>query len=317
MLNSPTEKFWQYFDQLVAEHPVVIDRAAGSPHPRYPALIYPLDYGYLQGTNSGDGSGIDLWVGTKPGRGLDALLLTVDLGKADAEIKLLLGCTAEEQKTVAAFLNGDGLQTTLFSRNASNLDFLKSRRSVRRFSTEELPRGMIEKLLETAVRAPSAHNRQPWRFALLASSASRERLAQGMGDAFRRDLLEDGYTEETADLQAERSRKRIVQAPAAVLVCMDTSTLDSYPDASRQRAAYLMMVQSVAMAGENLLLAAHAMGLGAVWMCAPLFAQQSVLQALELPARWEPQGLVLAGNPAKIPEERERTSPVELMVTID
>ncbi len=318
MINSLSDEFWQSFDRLIAEHRVVIDRATGSRHPDYPDMIYPLDYGYLQGTNGGDGAGIDLWVGSIPGRELDALMLTVDLVKGDAEIKLLLGCTAEEQNVTAAFLNGGGMHTTLFPRRPpSNLEFLKSRRSVRRFSTQELPQGALEKLLDAAVRAPSAHNRQPWRFALLASTASRERLADGMGEAFRRDLVEDGYTEETVNLQVSRSRKRIIQAPAAVLVCMDISTLDSFPDAIRQRAAYLMMVQSVAMAGENLLLAAHAMGLGAVWMCAPLFAQYSVIQALSLPAKWEPQGLVLIGYPAKTPEERERTSPAELLITIE
>jgi nitroreductase len=81
---------------------------------------------------------------------------------------------------------------------------------------------------------------------------------------------------------------------------------DNYPDARRQQAEYLMSVQSVAMAGQNLLLAAHAEGLGGVWVCAPLFAQEAVRQALNLPGEWHPQGMLLLGYPAVVPKTRPR-----------
>jgi coenzyme F420-0:L-glutamate ligase / coenzyme F420-1:gamma-L-glutamate ligase len=74
-----------------------------------------------------------------------------------------------------------------------------------------------------------------------------------------------------------------------------------------------MAVQSVALAGGQLLLAAHAAGLGGVWMCAPLFAPQEVRQALELPADWEPQGILLLGFPEKVPPPRERRSLPEVV----
>ena len=67
-----------------------------------------------------------------------------------------------------------------------------------------------------------------------------------------------------------------------------------------------MGVQSVAMAGENLLLAAHALGLGGVWVCAPLFTPGTVGEVLGLPASWQPQGLVLLGYPAQMPKPRPR-----------
>ncbi len=65
-----------------------------------------------------------------------------------------------------------------------------------------------------------------------------------------------------------------------------------------------MAVQSTAMAGHNLLLAAHAAGLGACWLCAPLFCPDVVRDILELPADWQPQGLVTMGYAAQV---RERT----------
>ncbi len=97
--------FWNAWDRLVAESQVVIDRPKYSAHPRYPHCIYPVDYGYLAGTASMDGSGIDLWRGTAPRQTVDALICTVDLVKRDSEVKLLLGCTAEEQQIILAFHN--------------------------------------------------------------------------------------------------------------------------------------------------------------------------------------------------------------------
>jgi len=82
--------------------------------------------------------------------------------------------------------------------------------------------------------------------------------------------------------------------------------MDRYRDARRSQAERLMAVQSVAMAGENLLLAAAAEGWGACWMCAPLFAGEEARRALDLPAAWEPQGLVLLGQAAEAPRPRGR-----------
>jgi len=94
--------FWQALDTLVSNSKIVIDRPRGTAHPRYPEFIYPLDYGYLQGTTSGDGSGIDVWMGSQSTRQVTALLVTVDGQKRDAEIKLLLACTAEEFQAMLA-----------------------------------------------------------------------------------------------------------------------------------------------------------------------------------------------------------------------
>jgi coenzyme F420-0:L-glutamate ligase / coenzyme F420-1:gamma-L-glutamate ligase len=165
---------------------------------------------------------------------------------------------------------------------------------------------VLERVLEAATWAPSAHNRQPWRFVVLDSAESRQLFSEKMGADFRQDLLEDGLDQEAVQAQVEKSRTRIMEAPRAVLLCLDPGELDNYPDAKRQSAELSMAVQSVAMAGAALLLAAHAEGLGGVWICAPLFAQNTVRQVLALPQNWSPQGLVLLGYPVKIPEPRPR-----------
>jgi coenzyme F420-0:L-glutamate ligase / coenzyme F420-1:gamma-L-glutamate ligase len=133
-----------------------------------------------------------------------------------------------------------------------------------------------------------------------------------MGKEFKRDLLQDGHEPAEVEAIVERSRARFLGAPAAVLVCTDLSVMDNYPDPQRQIAEYQMAVQSTAMAGALLLLAAHAEGLGGVWVCGPLFAPQAARLALELPCRWEPQGLVLLGYPEKLPGPRPRQALTEV-----
>jgi len=94
--------FWLKLDNLVAACELVVDRPAGSAHPRFPAFAYPLDYGYLAGSRSGDGDGIDVWIGNLPERAVTGIICTVDLLKQDAEVKILLGCTPEEARTALA-----------------------------------------------------------------------------------------------------------------------------------------------------------------------------------------------------------------------
>ena len=191
-----------------------------------------------------------------------------------------------------------------------------SRKSIRVFSDAPLELELVDRLLSTAGQAPSAHNRQPWRFAVLPEFDARDKLARSMGNKLWTDRLADG--DDVADIEkdVERSWKRITGALIAILVCLTMEDMDVYPDQERSRAEYRMAMQGVAMAGENLLLAAHAHGLGACWMCAPLFAQETVASALDLPTSWEPQGLVLLGWPAGPGKSRSRRPLDEVAVYI-
>jgi F420 biosynthesis protein FbiB-like protein len=187
------------------------------------------------------------------------------------------------------------------------LDLLRRRRSVRRFAETPVDRAGLGRLLEAARLAPSAHNRQPWRFVVVQGEA-RARLAEAMAARLRADRLADGAAPAVVEADAARSRARLTQAPSAVLVCLTMEAMDRYPDPRRNAAERMMAVQSVAMAGENLLLAASAEGWGACWMCAPLFAGDEARRALDLPQDWEPQGLVLLGEAAEAPAPRGRKS---------
>lgn len=191
-------------------------------------------------------------------------------------------------------------------------NLIKTRRSIRRYTAEPIPPETILRLLEAATWAPSAHNRQPWRFAVLTQTADKERLAQAMGARLRADRTADG--DEPADIERDvaRSYARLTGAPVLIVVCLSMTDMDHYPDLRRARNEWLMAAQSTAMAAQNLLLLAHAEGLAGCWICAPLFAPELVRETLALPPDWEPQGLITMGQPA---ESREKNrAPIDTKV---
>jgi inorganic pyrophosphatase len=109
-------EFWRRLDQLVAACNLIVDRPKGMPHPRYPSFTYPLDYGYLEGTIAADRDGIDAWVGSLPDRRVTAIICTIDLEQRDAEVKILLGCTAQEAREILAIHNAGFQSSVLMER---------------------------------------------------------------------------------------------------------------------------------------------------------------------------------------------------------
>jgi coenzyme F420-0:L-glutamate ligase/coenzyme F420-1:gamma-L-glutamate ligase len=105
-----------------------------------------------------------------------------------------------------------------------------------------------------------------------------------------------------------RSYARLTGAPAIIIVCLSMVDMDRYPDDRRSRHEWTMAVQGTAMAAQNLLLMAHAEGLAACWLCAPLFVPELVRQILDLPEDWEPQGLITLGKAAREMPPKPRAS---------
>jgi coenzyme F420-0:L-glutamate ligase / coenzyme F420-1:gamma-L-glutamate ligase len=196
-------------------------------------------------------------------------------------------------------------------------EFLRSRRSTRRFQDKAVGFEILTRILETAFHAPSAHNRQPWIFVIVSTLGAKSRLAEEMASDFKNDLIHEGLTSKEIEKRIERSRSRIIHAPLVIVICLDETELDVYPDEQRKQAELLMGVQSVAMAGLQLLLAAHAEGLGAVWTCGPIFAPAAVRGALKLSDHWKPQGLLLIGYPDETPPEKNLKNFHDLVKFID
>jgi F420 biosynthesis protein FbiB-like protein len=183
---------------------------------------------------------------------------------------------------------------------------IRERRSIRRYTDRPVERGLIKRLLTLAMWAPSAHNRQPWRFAVIRDDDTKGRLADAMNAVLRADLAADGLPPDQIDAHAARRRARLIRAPVLIVLCITVADMDEYPNEKRSRAEWVMATQSLALAGQNLLLAAHAEGLGACWLCAPLFCPEVVQDMLRLPPDWEPQAFISLGWPAEMPfKERE------------
>ncbi len=186
------------------------------------------------------------------------------------------------------------------------LDALHTRRSIRRYLDRPVPPNLIDQLIDAATRAPSAHNRQPWRFVVIETAAVKAQVADRLGERLKADRLRDGDALDVIERDVQRSHDRITAAPSVIVACLSLSDMDRYPDERRNALEKIMAIQSVANAVQNLLLAAHELGLGACWLCAPLFAPDVVQGVLDLPDDWDAQALITLGYPADAGQPKAR-----------
>lgn len=174
------------------------------------------------------------------------------------------------------------------------------RRSIRKYQSKEVPYQLILEILEAAGWAPSAHNSQPWRFIILQDTQVKSTLSKELTEAWTEDLVRDGKKVDAA-MQKERM-ERFAKAPALILACLTMEGLRKFPDAERQGFERVLAVESLGAAMENLLLAAHAAGLGACWFCAPAFCKGVVRKVLKIPEEIEPSALVILGYSDEKPQ---------------
>jgi len=129
-------------------------------------------------------------------------------------------------------------------------DAIHNRHMQGKVKQDAVPREMIEKLLSAAVQAPNHHKVRPWRFVVLTGSA-RNKLGDVMA-ASQRDRHPD-FPQEAFD----KSRATPLRAPVVIAVGVDKPT--------EAKVLEIENICAVATACQNLLLAAHALGLGAKW----------------------------------------------------
>jgi len=179
-------------------------------------------------------------------------------------------------------------------------DFLRSRRSIRRFKPDPIADSVIERILTTATFAPSAHNLQPWRFVIINNPDVKTRLGLTLTTKMRADMQAEGAPESEIKSRTSHSLRRIDEAPVIIMLCRDVT--DVRADTPEET---IMNIQSTALAGMNILLAAQAEGLGAKWICWPLYATPEIQTALDLPENWEPQAMLIIGLANEEPKEKE------------
>jgi nitroreductase len=189
---------------------------------------------------------------------------------------------------------------------------MAQRRSVRRFKPAVPPKAAIEALIAAAVTAPSASNKQPWRFCVLTDRGLIEHLraaVQATLDAVLARLGDDEFARGEIEAYG-RYFVRFVDAPVVIVpMCRPLAVLSQLlgvespdtPDPSDELCARVAAMEqrsslvSTSLAIQNLLLAAHAQGLGASCMSGPLLAAPEIATSLALGADWEPVCLVALG----------------------
>lgn len=194
---------------------------------------------------------------------------------------------------------------------------IHERSSVRSFRPDPVPLDVVRQAIEAAGWAPSPHGTQPWRFAVVASRPSRLRLSSAMAEVWRAQLRLDGTPEDVVEHRLARIQERLETAPVVVVLCLFLGDAHPYPDADRQEAEVTMAVQSLGAAAQNFLLALHALGLDAGWMCAPLFNPETVRAALGLDASLIPHAMFPVGMMDAPPKRRPRRAVADLIALWD
>lgn len=192
---------------------------------------------------------------------------------------------------------------------------MESRRSVREFSSEPVPRELIKELLEAAVLAPSASNKQPWRFLVIESQSLKDQLVEVIEEATKR--VERSVDEDFKGVFANYGNyfTRFQSAPVVIVVLYRSLTLlsnltgDSL--AEEDRNAIQIMEErsglvSSSLALQNLLLMAHSKGLGASGMTGPLIAREAIRLVLKVAPSWSIAAFVPLGFPAEDPSPKGR-----------
>lgn len=196
------------------------------------------------------------------------------------------------------------------------INLVKKRRSIREYKDEKVQLDLILKALEAARWAPSAHNAQPWRFIIITKNEIKKKLAEEMAKAWRKDLERDGVPKEVIHELINKSIYRFTHAPILILVCLIMEEMFPYSDERRKKIEYILAIQSVSVAIENLLLALSSLGLGACWYCAPLYCQNIIRRLLNIPKEVDPIALITVGYPKEEPKPTTR-KPLDEIVYLE
>jgi nitroreductase len=189
-------------------------------------------------------------------------------------------------------------------------DLLEARRSIRRFTAEKPGREILTRLIEAAVLAPSASNKQPWRFFMVDDPA----LIRGLAGAVQKavDATTPKLSQDFAGAFTDYAGYfvRFGEAPALIVPAFKSLTVLSHLVASALTAEeekrindmeYNSGLISAALAMQNLMLRAHALGLGTSCMTGPLLAEPELKTLLGIPPAWRIAALIPVGYPAETP----------------
>lgn len=202
------------------------------------------------------------------------------------------------------------------------LELMQSRRSIRRFRPELPDRASLERLIEAAVTAPSASNKQPWRFLIVTNAEVKTRMATAVRNAVERvanhidPLFESGFRA-YGDYFTRFENAPVVIVPIyRALTLLSNMVKPGLSEADQRNIACMERqsgIVSTSLAMENLLLMAHELGLGASGLTGPLIAMDDLCSILSVPGGWDIVALIAVGFPDEQPEATSRKSSAEVI----
>ena len=172
-------------------------------------------------------------------------------------------------------------------------DAIYTRQSIAKVRPEPVPRELVERLLAAAVQAPNHHKVRPWRFVVL-TGAARDRLGEAMADALRK------RKPDADDESLARERRKPTRSPVLIAVGVDKP--------STPKVVEIENVCATAAAAQNVLLAAHALGLGAMWRTGDAAYDPYVKSFLGFEPDQHLIGFIYAGYPESEPAPPSRPS---------
>jgi nitroreductase len=190
------------------------------------------------------------------------------------------------------------------------LEAIKTRVSIRDYKPDPVPEHLIDEILEAGRRAPSGLNMQPWRFIVIRNPELRAKIGElavvaavalfkpKTAELERRFIAipEEKRAEVVRGLTTGARFKFVGEAPVLIAVAADTSETEDYD-------------LSTAAAIENMLLAAHGLGLGACWVGLPVSKPEfrdHLAAMLGLPEHIKPRAVISLGYPSRVPKLRPR-----------
>ena len=173
----------------------------------------------------------------------------------------------------------------------SALDVIMTRTSVRSFTGEAIPQEQLETILKAGMAAPTAMNSQPWKFVVVTD---KEKINEIFGGGWRPEMF--------------------TTAGAVIVVCGETTYMRKpfgQPDAPEEEQPNIFWYEDCSAAAENILLAAHALGLGAVWTAGYPAEERiaPIQEALGIPEKVKALCIIPVGVPAENPEPKDKWKP--------
>jgi nitroreductase len=205
-------------------------------------------------------------------------------------------------------------------------ELMASRRSVRRFRPDPPSRALIERVIQSAVTAPSASNRQPWRFLVVTTRARIEALAAVVQSAVDRIALAVEPEFEASFRAYGDYFSRFDRAPAVIVPLFRTVATLSHLTGSRldedDRQRIVAMERDSGLIGaslalQNLLLACHAVGLAASAMTGPLVAVDELRALLDVRPSWHIAAIVPIGYGDEAPGATARKTGAQVTEWLD